>query len=188
MRWWCVGHGFDLRKCMWSQTQGHCLLRQDSILVAVFVWHGARVFQRGRRIFSMENQVRMAHLRVRGQSVFPGCRECMAKKWPKSKHGFAAGKYTINQYFYERTLVQQAYSAIHKAHHEAEEPAQPEPDRSEPASPLEHTPPGSSPQSSEPASSDRKSCLKTFSNVMLAVYCLHGFWSSAPRRRCARVC
>lgn len=103
---------------------------------------------------------------------FLGCRECMAKTWSKPKRGFAAGKYTINQYFYERTLVQHVDSAIHKASqsHEAEGAAQPEPDRSEPANPLEHTPPRPSPQSSEPASSDRKPCRKMFSNLILAVY------------------
>ena len=101
---------------------------------------------------------------------FLGCRECMAKKWQKPKRGFAAGKYTINQYFYERTLQQHVDSAIHKEPHEAEEAAQPEPDSSQPANPLEHTPPRSSAQSSEPASSDRKSSRKMFSNLILAVY------------------
>ena len=104
---------------------------------------------------------------------FLGCRECMAKETTKPKRGFAAGKYTIDKYFYERTLTQHISSSIHKASDTPPLPDSPLAGSPPSQAALDHTPPRSSSARSvqkTPESSDHKGARKMFRNLLLAVF------------------
>ena len=89
------------------------------------------------------------------EQYYLGCSECMGKSSSNAKRGFAAGRNSIENYFYERTLKQHVASPIHVS-----EPSN-NPEDAQAAGPLEQTPPRSAPVSPDPTPEAAAKCLPT---------------------------